>query len=257
MNHAQNIKAASLVRDGSHEPDARSPLICKLEAFVSLSQEDRTALEQLSAGARLVEPRTDLQRDGEMATDAVLVLDGFACRYKHRVTGDRQILAYLLPGDLCDVDAPHLGRMDHAVGTLSTCLVARISRETLATLMAQQPTVARALRLAKLAEEATTREWLVNLGTRSAAERMSHLFCELLTRLEAVGLAEDDGCKLPITQLDLADTLGLSNVHVNRTLQELRSRGLVELRGRSLKLRDLPSVRALAEFSPAYLRPAH
>jgi CRP-like cAMP-binding protein len=257
MTHAQNIGAASIVRDGSHEADAKSPLVRKLENLVRLSREDRAALDQLSAGARLIEPHTDLMRVGERPADAVVVLDGFACRYKHRVTGERQILALLLPGDVCDVDAPHLGRMDHAVGTLSACLVARISRDALAAIVARHPTVARALRLAKLAEEATAREWLINLGARSATERMAHLFCELLTRLEAVGLARENGCKLPITQLDLADTLGLSSVHVNRTLQELRRKGLIELRGRSLKLRDLPDVRALAEFNPAYLRPAH
>jgi CRP-like cAMP-binding protein len=87
-------------------------------------------------------------------------------------------------------------------------------------------------------------------------ERLTHLFCELLARLEAVGLAGEGCCALPITQIDLSDTLGLSNVHVNRVLMDLRRQGLVELRGKHLKLRNLPRVRDIAEFSPSYLQPA-
>jgi CRP-like cAMP-binding protein len=223
---------------------------------VSLSERDIAALERVSGDLRAVEPHIDLIREGEVPDGAFVVLEGYACRYKHRQTGARQIMAYLLPGDLCDVDAPYLGRMDHAVGTLSHCVVARIPRQALADLLDHQPNVARALRLAKLAEEATAREWLVNLGCRSAMERITHLFCELLARLEAVGLSEGGCCTLPITQIDLADTLGLSNVHVNRVLQELRRQGLLELRGKSLRLLKLPQVREIAEFSPNYLQPA-
>lgn len=221
-----------------------------------LSASDCAALEQISASVCPVERNVDLIREGEVPTEAIVVLDGFACRYKHRVSGARHIMAYLVPGDLCDVDASYLGRMDHAIGTLSACLVARIPRDALSELMEQHPSIARALRLAKLTEEAIAREWLVNLGTRPAVERVAHLFCELLTRLEAVGRAQEGCYTLPITQADMAEALGVSNVHINRSLKVLRQQGLVELRGRSLKLLNLPEVRAFAEFNPDYLYPS-
>jgi len=223
---------------------------------VSLTAADVTALEQISLQSRPLGPRLDLIRDDEGCGDAILVLEGFACRYKQRQTGQRQIMAYLLPGDLCEVDVRYLGRMDHAVGTLVPSLVVRIPRQNLTDLIARHPNVAQALRVARLSEEATSREWVVNLGCRSALERMAHLFCELMIRFEMAGLAEDDSCPLPLTQADLGDTLGLSNVHVNRTLQELRRQGLVELKGKSLRLLKRKHLEEIGEFNPAYLRPA-
>jgi CRP-like cAMP-binding protein len=255
MRDLQSIHAASPLRRAVPDFPARNPLVRKLEHFASLGEADRLVLERLSAEVRTVDPHVDLIREGDVPEEAVLMLDGVAGRYKLRQTGSRQIMTYLLPGDLCDVDAPYLGRMDHAVGTLSTAAVARIPRGLLGEVMQQHPAIARALRLAKLAEEATTREWLVNLGTRSALERLAHLFCEVLARLEVVGLARQDTCRLPISQIDLADTLGLSNVHVNRVLQELRRQGLLEFHGRTLRILDLGRVRDIAEFSTSYLQP--
>ena len=256
MKRLQNIAAASAIWVCEPGPRTYSPLIRKLEGLTTLSPADRAALEQISGNARLIEPRIDLLREGAVPTDAILVLEGFACRYKQRPNGARQNIAYLLPGDLCDVDALYLGRMDHTVGTLSTCVVARIPREMLARLIEQHPSIGHALRRAKLAEEATLRTWNVNLGCRSGPERMTHLFCELLVRLEAVGLAREGSYRLPITQIDLGDTLGLSNVHVNRVLKELRRKNLVEFRSKHLRLLNLPRVQAMAEFNPAYLQPA-
>jgi len=236
-------------------PDASNMLVRKLGSVVALSAADKAALAQISTSARMVEPDVDLINEGEALRYAIVVLEGFACRYKQRRTGQRQILAYLLPGDLCDGDVPYRSSMDHAVGTLSSCRVARLGQDVLAELIDRRPVIAEALRLSKRAEIATAREWVVNLGCRSASERMAHLFCELLVRLEAVGLVRDNTYALPLTQRDLANTLGLSNVHVNRTLQELRRQKLLELRGRTLRLLDLPRLRSLGEFAPAYLRP--
>ncbi|MDR7037791.1 CRP-like cAMP-binding protein [Methylobacterium sp. BE186] len=254
MRDLQPAIAASSIRWTDEEAGSRNPLIRKLERFVPLSEDDRAALEWVCSSPRSVEPHLDLAREGSVPEDAIVVLGGFACRYTLRQNGARQILAYLLPGDLCDADLPNLGRMDHAIGTLSTCMVVRVPRETLVSLTEHHPNVARALRLAKLAEEATARAWIVSLGCRSATERLTHLFCELRTRLEAVGLVREGWHPLPLTQVDLADTLGLSNVHVNRVLQNLRRKGLILLKGRSLKLLDLEGLRAVAEFSPRYLQ---
>jgi len=236
------------------KPGTGNPLIRKLQGLMRLSASDIAAVETITIQQRMFEAQADLIGEGEVAKDVVVVLDGFACRYKQRLAGQRQITAYLLPGDVCDIDAADLGPVDHAVGTLSPCLVARIPVQALADLLRQHPNVAQALRLAKHAEVETARAWIVNLGCRLALERVAHLFCELMTRMELAGLAQDGRCPFPLTQNDLAQTLGLSNVHVNRVLQELRRQGLIELKGKSLRLLDLPRLQKLAEFSPTYLR---
>jgi CRP-like cAMP-binding protein len=255
MTPQRRTGAGSAIQEAAWEYGAGSPLIRKLQGLANLEPADIAVLEQISANARVLGPNVELFREDAAPDHALIVLDGFACRYKQRQAGARQILAYLLPGDLWDGDAPYHGRMGHAVGTLSTCVVARVSHQALAELLTRHPNLAQALHLAKLAEAATAWEWIVNLGCRSATERMSHLFCELMARMEAVGLVQDGSCPLPLTQGHLADTLGLSNVHVNRTLQDLRRQGLIEWKGRSLTVLKPQRVRDLAEFNPAYLRP--
>lgn len=254
MGALRNLASVRPISEIELEPSASNPLVQKLQRLAKLTAPDIRALEQISAHSRLYGPHLDLIRDDEASGDAVLVLEGFACRYKQRQTGRRQIMAYLLPGDLSDVE-PCLSRTGHAVGTLSPCLVVRIPHQALVNLIAHHSNIAQALRLAKLAEEATLREWVVNMGCRTGLERMAHLFCELMARFEPVGLAQDSSCPFPLTQGDLGDTLGLSNVHVNRTLQEMRRHGLVELRGKRLRLLKPKHVQDIGEFNPGYLQP--
>ncbi|GJD93111.1 hypothetical protein OCOJLMKI_0300 [Methylobacterium iners] len=230
-----------------------NPFVRKLEGFAALSEADRAVLEQISANARIVPPQTSLVHEGDRPDGVLLVMEGFAGRLKHRANGHRQIMAYLVPGDTGDLDVALLSRMDHTITTLSACKVVRIAPETVAALVQHHPQIARALRMTTLVDEATLREWLMNVGCRSAVERIAHLFCELLVRLGAVGLAQGNSYELPITQLDIADTTGLSNVHVNRSLQELRRQGLIELGGRRLTILNLQRLRTLAEFKANYL----
>lgn len=230
-----------------------SPLVRKLESFVTLSKEDRSILDRIGANPRLIGPRVDLIREGDTPDDVFLIVEGMACRHKMRENGARQIMAYLLPGDLCDLDVTLLKLMDHSVSTLSACQVVRITPETVAEMIRHHPQVARALRKSALVVDATLREWLVNVGCRSALQRIAHLFCELLVRLQAVGLVQDGSYPLPLTQMDLAHTTGLSNVQVNRSLQELRRRGLIEWKGKRLTILDLPRLRGIAEFKSNYL----
>ncbi|MCJ2020153.1 Crp/Fnr family transcriptional regulator [Methylobacterium sp. E-065] len=231
---------------------AGNPFLRKLEGFVPLPEADRAALLKISENPQVVSAGTDLIREGEPPDGMFLILDGFACRYKLRGNGTRQIVAYLIPGDAGDVDGALLRAMDHSICTLSACRVARIAPDTIWDLL-QRPAVAAALRKSKLVDEATLREWLSNVGRRTTVEQLAHLFCEVHLRLRAIGRADGNRFELPLTQQDLADTTGQTSVHVNRSLRELRSEGLIELQQRHLTILDLPRLKLLAEFKSEYL----
>jgi CRP-like cAMP-binding protein len=145
--------------------------------------------------------------------------------------------------------------MDHAIGTLTPGTVAIIPHEVLLDLTQIYPRIARALSHSILVDAATAREWMVRLGRRTAYERTAHLLCELWLRLDAVGLTQGDNFKLPVTQARLADALGLTPVHVNRILKQLRESGLITLHGGTVKITDWDGLRNAGEFTPDYLYP--
>ena len=229
-----------------------NPLARKLQAFARLSDDDIRMLDALVVDVRQVDARVDIIQEGDKPTDLRLVMEGFACRYKTLSGGKRHIMAYLLPGDFCDLHAFVLSEMDHSLGTLSPCRIVSIPQDRVSALM-ERPTIARAFWIAALVDEATLREWLVNIGGRPAEERVAHLLCELLLRLRTVGLANGDQYELPLTQMDLADTMGLSAVHMNRTLQSLRGGGLIEFKSKNLTILDYERLREFSGFNPNYL----
>ena len=229
-----------------------NPLIAKLAHGASLTEADRALLAEVCARTRQVGPRQDLIREGERPGDVHLVLHGFACRYKLLANGRRHNMALRVPGDFCDLHVAVLGEMDHGIATLSACTMVEIPRPTVLALT-DHPRIARALWWATLVDEAVLREWLVNIGQREADRRMAHLFCELQVRLQTVGLADETGYGLPLTQDDVADLQGITAVHVNRTLMELRASDLLQLRGKRLTIPDLARLRAFAGFTPNYL----
>ena len=224
----------------------------KLEAFGPLPDADRLLLDEVIRPAQAVGPRTDLIREGETPHHVNLILEGFACRYKILPTGRRQIMAYLVPGDFCDLHVFILKAMDHTIATLSPCTMVKISRSRILELL-ERPAIARAFWWAALVDEATLREWLVNIGARKAEERVAHLLCELLLRLETVGLTTGTQYALPLTQAELADTVGLTGVHVNRILQRLRRDGLITLKSKRLVILDEERLKAFSGFNPNYL----
>jgi CRP-like cAMP-binding protein len=158
----------------------------------------------------------------------------------------------MLAGDFCDLNVFILKRMDHSIGTLTPCVTVDIPRQRILE-MVERPQLARALWWATLVDEATLREWLVNLGQRPAEQRIAHLLCEVHLRLQVMGLAKGTSFKLPLTQEVIADTMGLSVVHVNRMLVQLREQGLIEIEGRSIDLLDIERIRAMCDFDPNYL----
>lgn len=230
-----------------------NPLILKLSQAVTLDADDRARLAQLTARPRHIPAKEDIIRDGEPPADVHVVMEGFACRYKLLPGGRRAIMAFLVPGDFCDVDVAILDRMDHAIGTLTACSIVDIPRLAMEEITAHRPHIAQALRWSTLVDEATLREWLANMGQRASDRQMAHLFCELRTRLAVVGLADKHSFRLPLTQEELADTLGISTVHVNRVLQQLRDADLVRLHGRLMTIPDPAKLEQFAEFNPDYL----
>lgn len=234
-----------------------NPLVRKLENFTKLSDDDRHVLDKAARQVRIYRAREDIICEGECPEAVKLLIEGYACRYKQLEDGRRQIMAYFVPGDMCDINVFILRQMDHSIATLTPATVALIPRDTMLDLMAQHPRIAYALWWSTLVDEATLREWVVNVGQRSAYERAAHLLCELFVRLRAVGLTNGHSCTLPVTQSELADTLGLTIVHTNRMLQDLRRDGLIELKGKHLAILDLSALQKVALFKPNYLHLEH
>ena len=229
----------------------------KLEAFTRLSADEREALARVSRNFRYVDARRDLISEGDRPRCVHLMLEGWACRYKQLPDGKRQIVSLFVPGDFCDINGYVFKRMDHSIGAITRLKVAMISPEEMSALTAERPRITQALFWQELVSAAVQREWTLNLGQRSAYERIGHLLIELYLRLQAVGRAHDGRCDFPLTQNDIADATGLTPVHVNRTLQELRRDRLIELERKQLQLLDLPRITDVAMFNPNYLHLDH
>jgi CRP-like cAMP-binding protein len=229
-------------------------LVTRLQHFVLFADDERAAIDAACAGpATIVRQRRDLIREGDRPRGVNLILEGWAFRYKTLEDGRRQIIAFYLPGDLCGQHDYILGQMDHSVGALTQVRYVEIPREKMEALAMMSPRLTQALWWDSLVGAAIQREWTVNLGQRDAIERLSHLFCELFYRLRAVGLVEGNRCEIPLTQTDLAEATGMTPVHVNRMVQELRARGLMRWKGREFEALDLDGLCDIAMFNPAYL----
>ena len=217
------------------------------------SARDRDSILALESNARIFAPQTEVVREGDAPTHVHVLLDGFACRYKMVEGGRRQIVSFLVPGDLCDGHFFMLDVMDHSILTLSEARIALIQRDTVRTIFETQPAITLAFLQTALIGESISREWLANMGRRSPDRRIGHLLCEMLVRLRAVGLADNDRFALPITQADLGDTMGLSTVHVNRTLQDLKEKKLIHSKRGMFEVLDVPRLEQYSDFHPDYL----
>jgi CRP-like cAMP-binding protein len=234
-----------------------SSVASKLEAFVKLSPDDRAALERISQNIRYIDARRDLIAEGDKPRHVHLMLEGWAARYKSLPDGKRQIVSIFVPGDFCNVNDHILKAMDHSIAAITRLKVAVISPEEMNALTDQRPRITRALWWQELVGAAIQREWTLNLGQRTAYERLGHLLVEIYLRLRTVGRARDGRCDFPLTQNDLADATGLTAVHVNRTLQELRRDGLIELERKQLHILDLDRLMDVSMFNPNYLHLDH
>ena len=231
-----------------------SVLVRKLENFTRLSPEERRTLDRLAdlPGPRIA-PRHDLISEGQQPSGVYLILEGWACRWKALADARRQILSLCLPGDLCDGNGFLPRAMDHSIGALTRLRVAEIPRDMLESAMRSSDRIMRALWWSEMVALSVQREWTLNVGQRNAFERIGHMLYETFVLLEAVQLTRGNSCEFPLVQQDLGDATGLTSVHVNRTLQELRREGLIILEGRRLTIPNPAALRQAAGFNPAYL----
>ena len=234
-------------------PNLTSALITKLTVSNVLDNEDVEALQRLPIHQREFRAREAIVSDGQRPHECCLIGEGFAFRSKTTSEGQRQVLSLHIPGEVPDLQSLHLKVMDHDLTTLTPCTLGFIPHAAVMGLTKERPNVAAALWRETLIDAAIFREWLLSLGRRSADARMAHLLLELHRRLEAVGRAREWEFELPVTQADLGDCLGLSTVHVNRVLQQLRREGLIEVQRTNFRLVDSQKLEALAEFDPTYL----
>src|SRR5215204_2675597 len=238
--------------DASFHP-AVFPLIRKLESIVSLDENERATLLNLPLQVMHLKADQDIVREGDRPTRSCALLDGFACTFKVTAEGKRQITAFHIPGDIPDLQSLHLEVLDTSLATLTRCKVGFIQHEALQDLCDRHPRIAKALWRETLIDAAIFRDWTVNVGRREAYARIAHVLCELMVRLQVVGLTQDHTVQIPITQNEFADATGLSNVHVNRVLQALRSDGLIVLRGNTFQVVDWDKLKHAGDFDPTYL----
>jgi CRP-like cAMP-binding protein len=228
----------------------------------SLNQHEVATLRDLPFHTRSYTREQVIAHAGEAPTDLRVIAAGAAARVKTTWRGQRQILAIYLAGDVIDwpffrINAGHPEgdrmRVNDSVWALADCTVATFRGAPLMSALQANANLARAFETQGLIDQEIGREWLLNIGSRPGSERVAHLLCELFHRLREVGMTMGDSFRLPLTQASLAETLGMSLVHMNRVLQRLRGEGLVDLRGRTLSLPDPERLAVLADFSPTYL----
>jgi len=190
---------------------------------------------------------------GRELKESTLLLDGWMARAKDLQSGQRQLAELQVAGDFVDLHGFVLKRLDHDIITLSRCRVAVVPHERLKDLTERFPHLTRLYWFMTNLDAAIQREWTLSLGRRTALARLAQLFCELRLRLRIVGLAQNDSYDFPLTQVEMGECLGLTSVHVNRTLQELRRRGIVELESKQVRILDVAALESIAEFDDRYL----
>lgn len=236
--------------------DIDSPLnlvVRRLRHQTHLSEEDVGKLYALPGEYRVLEAGSFIVREGEPPRHCAFLLSGFAFRQKLTNSGARQIVGLQIPGDALDLQSLYLDVADHNVQALTRAEILLVPRSAIQRLAEASPGIAHAIIVNILTEASITREWLLNVGRRDARTRLAHLLCEFATRMDAQGLAGEGGYELPMTQEQLGDALGLTSVHINRTLKVLEGEGALVRQGRRIRFTDWKNMRRIADFSDIYL----
>jgi len=228
-------------------------MIVKLRRYDKLDPEEEAALLGAVTEIKKFARGTVLVRRQTPTRACEVVVSGLVHRYRDLSDGRRQSMELSIPGDFVDLHSFTMKEIDHDIACLTQCQVAIVPHDRLEQITTQFPHLGRVLWLSTMIDAAIHREWIVSLGARSAVQRLAHLFCEMAVRLESVGLADADGYRFPITQNALSELLGMSMVHVNRTVKELRERELVVFREQQVRIQSWEGLVRLADFDPFYL----
>jgi len=228
-------------------------LIKRLRTYDAISDEDIETIRALPIAVKDYPAERSVVRDGQRATECCLIIEGFCIRSKPLSDGKRQILSIHIPGEIPDLMSLFLHVMDHDLSTLTRCKLGLINHEALRKLHRRRPNVAEMFWRDTLIDAAMFREWIVNVGQRPAPARLAHVMMELRERLRVIGRLEGDSFEMPLTQEEIGEALGITGVHVNRVIRQLREDGVVELqRGRATILDEGKFVE-LADFDDRYL----
>jgi len=228
-------------------------LIQRMRAYAAVSEEEIREIEALSITVRDYPAERAVVRDGERATECCLIVEGFCVRSKTIADGRRQILSIHIPGEIPDLMSLFLHVMDHDLSTLTPCRLGFIQHGTLQALHRRRPNIAEIFWRDTLIDAAMFREWIVNVGQRPAPARLAHVIVELRERLKVIGRASGDRFDMPMTQEQIGEALGVTAVHANRVIKQLRRDGIVELhRGRVAVLNE-DKLLELADFDRRYL----
>ena len=218
-----------------------------------LTPEDLATLESAVSEIRGIPARHTIAEKGEPVAYSTYLIEGIICRYMDDRNGARQLVAVHVPGDFVDLHGYPLKRLDHDVATISACKIATVSHGALDEIVATRPNLAKMLWFSTLLDAAMHREWIFRLGRLDAIARVGHFFCEIEAKLRAVDRSDGSTFRLPLTQADLGEACGITPVHMNRMLRELKERGLMTVRHGTVTMIDKPALIRLCEFDPSYL----
>ncbi len=235
----------------STSPFAR--LLKTLEARDHISPLEAARVEALPFRLKSYKRNEEIIAEGSRPTESCLLVEGIVGRMNYLQDGSRQVSAVHIPGDFVDLHGFLLKVMDHGINALTPCRVAYVAHPHLRDLVDAEPHLGRMLWLLTAIDAAVGRAWIACMGRRSAARHLAHLLCELYLRMEVVGLAKDGIFEFPVSQVDISDMLGLSPVHTNRVLQEMRQQGLVAWKGRKVEIKDFDALAEFGEFNPLCL----
>ena len=239
--------------DTSHREDVLQRLLMKLRARDVLTGGEEELVRDSIATVETAPQDKLIVKAGVTLSQSILLVEGLVCRYKDLADGQRQIMEIHVPGDFIDLHGFLLKRLEHHLGSLTPVRLATVPHEKLRAITERHPHLARMLWFSTLLDAAIHRERILSVGRRSAISRIAHLICELYLRLEVIGLAEDGRYRLPLTQTDLADASGLTAVHVNRMLKQLRDQNLLTFRHGDVVIHEWERLQRLAEFDDGYL----
>ena len=236
-----------------HKTHIAAPFLRRLLSIIRLSHDEQQAILDLPVRLSTIKADQEVVREGDRPLRMFFISEGMTCTYKVTAEGRRQIVTFHMNGDAPDLQSVHLTTLDVSIATITPATLGFVEHEHILRLCECYPRIAAGFWRQTLIDAAIFREWMTSIGQRQASSRIAHLLCEMYLRADAVDLVQNGTMAFPITQTEIADALGLSSVHVNRSIQELRLKKLIYLKNNILRILDHKSLQTVGDFNPLYL----